>query len=601
MVQDEAHAASGATHTTNNKPTMPSQTKQSPIMRMVIYILLVGLLVGAGFYVTSLLKKDEAKVKKEGVVPVTVATAKSQVIPIEIRSIGNVLPYSLINVIPQVSGQLAKVNFTQGQYVKKGDLLFQIDPSPYQAAVNQSTGTVDKDTALVEQARANMARDNAGVGQLRANKARDEAQLKFANAEMGRYVTLQKEGVVSNEQKDQIDTNGSAASATIDADQKAIENALAVVRADKAAIETAQGTLEADKAARDNAKIQLSWCQIRSPIDGRTSSLAVYQGNVVTANSNIPLVTIAQVKPIYINFTVPEQYLDEVRRNMAAHTLNVDVLVEGIRKNTVLGAVSFLESTVNTQTGTVVMRASFENTDLRLFPGQFVDVIVTMPPEGQTVVVPVTALQTTQQGTAVYTVGPDNTVTFSPVEVERTQKDLAAIGKGIKAGDVVVTDGQLQLVPGAKIKVIKDATVADTRLNSIKGMHDPTGASSTAALNTVSSHKGSKNSASGANLPGMDNTDSDQNGPVSDVGRAAVSGGSVNGKGYSAPPIAPDGSNSFAGHHAATPPDKPLQSTASEPNPNDFKNNPDVRTRASRDRVDAGPNTYKIKGNAQGQ
>jgi multidrug efflux system membrane fusion protein len=600
MVQDEAHAASGATH---NRSTMPSPQKQSPIMRTVIYLVLVGLLVGGGFYVASLLKKDDAKVKKEGVVPVTVATAKSQVIPIEIRSIGNVLPYSMINVVPQVSGQLAKVNFTQGQFVKKSDLLFQIDPSPYQAAVNQAQGNVDKDAALVEQAQANMARDNAAVGQLRANKARDEAQLKFANAEMGRYLTLQKEGVVSKEQKDQIDTNGTAASATIDADQKAIENALAVVRADKAAIETARGTLEADKAARDNAKIQLSWCQIRSPIDGRTSSLAVYQGNVVTANAaTTPLVTIAQVKPIYINFTVPEQYLDEVRRNMAAHTLNVDVLVEGIRKNAVLGAVSFLESTVNTQTGTVVMRASFENTDLRLFPGQFVDVIVTMPPEGQTVVVPVTALQTTQQGTAVYTVGQDGTVTFCPVEVERTQKDLAAIGKGIKAGDVVVTDGQLQLVPGAKIKVIKDATVADTRLNSIRGMHDPTSASSTAARNTVSSQKGNKDSANGANLPGNDNSNNDdQNGPVSDVGRAAANGGSVNGSGYSSKQIAPDGANSFAGHHAAAPADKPLQSTATDLNSNDFKNSADARAKATKDRIDAGPGTYKLKGNAQGQ
>ena len=601
MVQDEVHATSGSTH---NRTTSSSPQKQSPIMRMVIYVVLIGLLVGAGFYVAGLMKKDDTKVKKEGVVPVTVATAKTQVIPIEIRSIGNVLPYSMVNVVPQVSGQLAKVNFTQGQYVKKGDLLFQIDPSPYQAAVDQAKGNVDKDAALVDQAKANMDKDNAAVGQLRANKAKDEAQLKFANAEMGRYLTLQKEGVVSKEQKDQIDTNGSAASSTIDADQKAIENALAVVNADKAAIATARGTLEADTAAYKNAKIQLSWCQIHSPIDGRTSSLTIYQGNVVTANAaTTPLVTIAQVKPIYINFTVPEQYLDEVRRNMAAHSLNVDVLVEGVRKNAVLGNVSFLESTVNTQTGTVVMRAEFENSDLRLFPGQFVDTIVTMPPEGNTVVVPVTALQTTQQGTAVYTVQPDNTVKFCPVEVERTQRDLAAIGKGINAGDVVVTDGQLQLVPGAKIKIAKDATVADTRLNSIKGMHDTTSASSTAAMNTVSSQKGSKDSSAGANLPGMDQSNNnDDGGPTSDVGRAAAKGGSVNGPGYSSTPIAPDGSNAFAGKHAtSSAADKPLQSTGSEVNQNDFKNSPEARSRATRDRVDAGPGTYKFKGNAQGQ
>jgi membrane fusion protein, multidrug efflux system len=402
-------------------------------------------------------KKSNAN-QKDKVVPVTVATAKTESVPILIRSIGNVLSFSVVNVIPQVSGQITKVAFTQGDFVKVGQLLFQIDPRPYQAALDQAEGNVDRDKANFSMAQANEQKDVAQVGQAKANLEKDKASLVYASKESKRYSQLVKEGAVSNEQSDQMNTNALTADATIQADQKAIENAEAVVRADKAAIQTAKGTLEADQAAAQTARIQLGWTQIRSPLDGRTGSLAVYEGNVVTANSNTPLVSIEQVQPIYVNFTVPEQYLDEVRSNLTKKTLEVDALIEGKKKNSVNGQVSFLENTVNTTTGTVLLRAAFANKELKLFPGQFVDVVVTMPAPSPTVVVPATALQTTQQGTAAFIVKPDNTVVFSPVTVARTTGDTAALTSGVQAGDVVVTDGQLQLTPGSKVRITKESS-----------------------------------------------------------------------------------------------------------------------------------------------
>jgi multidrug efflux system membrane fusion protein len=228
------------------------------------------------------------------------------------------------------------------------------------------------------------------------------------------------------------------------------------VDSDKAQVETAKATLQADRAAEQNVQIQLGWTEIRSPIDGRTSSLNVYEGNVVAANNVTPLVSIAQVQPIYISFTVPEAYLDNLRHSLAAGTLQVEAMVEGIKKNSVKGAVSFLENTVNTTSGTIVLRATFANTDNRLYPGQFVDVIVNMPAEGKSVVIPAAAIQPSQQGNSVYIVDKNNKVRLVPVELARTHGDMAAIGQGISPGDVVVTDGQLQLMPGATIRVVDE-------------------------------------------------------------------------------------------------------------------------------------------------
>lgn len=461
MIRD-AEDSIVTTHTTADETVSVDKQNKSGLVRPILLTVLILILAGAAYFFwgghrTSNDKKGE--VKKQRSAPVNVATARIQDVPIEVRTIGNVLPYSVVNIVPQVSGQLQKVFFTQGQSVKKGDLLFQIDPRTYQAALDQALGNVARDEAQIRSAQANLAKDQATVGTLEANVSRDYSLARLAKTQMSRYDKLVLEGAVSHEQSDQMTTNAATAEAAIEADKKAVENAKEVLNADRAAIQTAQGTLKADQAMVENARIQLGFCQIRSPITGRTGSLNVYEGNVVTANSATPLVSINQVQPIYVTFTVPEQNLDQVRKCMVDKSLTVQALIEGKRKEKFIGAVTFLESTVNTTSGTVTLRATFPNEDSKLFPGQFVDVIVTMPPDGQTTVVPSSAVQTSQQGNSVYVVKPDKTVDFVPVELKRTYGDLAAIGNGLKAGDVVVTDGQLQLTPGAHVDIVKQPTV----------------------------------------------------------------------------------------------------------------------------------------------
>lgn len=392
---------------------------------------------------------DHNKVKQT---PVNVATATLNSVPIEVRSIGNVLAYSVVNVTPQVSGQLLNVHFTQGQMVKKGDLLFDIDPRVYQAALVQAEGTIEKDNAQIQAAEANKAKDEAQVGQAQAALAKDLAQGRFASTEKYRYSSLAGQGAVSREQSDQMNTNSQAADATIASDRKAIENAQAVVRADQAAINTAKGTLAADQGTAANARVQLSFCKIYSPLDGRTSSLNVYQGNVVAPGVQAPLVSIAQVTPIYVTVAIPEQYLAEVRRSQSLGTLKMQALIEGVKSDPVNGTISFIENTVNTTTGTIMLRAMFPNSDGRLYPGQFVDVILTMPPAGQTVVVPARAVQATQQGQSVWVVRDGKSV-LTPVEVGQTFGEMASINSGLKPGDVVVTDGQMQLTPDSPVRI----------------------------------------------------------------------------------------------------------------------------------------------------
>ncbi|MBX9689486.1 MAG: efflux RND transporter periplasmic adaptor subunit [Candidatus Obscuribacterales bacterium] len=429
--------------------------KKPSILRFLLLFLLGGVLLAGLWYFTGSTKKAKAPEPRDKTIPVTVAVAQEESVPIEIRSIGNVLAYSVVNVVPQVSGQLKHVYFKQGAFVKQGEPLFQIDPSPYQASLEQAEGNLARDRATVQQAEAALAKDMAHIGEMEAMLGKDRAQAVFAERQDQRYKVLLSQGAVSLEQHDQVDTNLAVAKATIQADIKQVENAKSVLEADKAAIRTARGQTQADEAMVHTAQIQLGWTTIRSPINGKTSSLNVYEGNVVTAQSNQPLVSIAQVKPIYVTFTVPEQYLDQVRQALKNKTLKLEANIEGVKENAVIGDVSFLENTVNTSTGTVTMRATFANEDGRLFPGQFVDVVVSIPAPEASVVVPSTALQTTQQGTAVFVVQEDKTVRLAPVQLQRSSASTAALGKGIKAGEIVVTDGQLQLAPGTKVRVVQ--------------------------------------------------------------------------------------------------------------------------------------------------
>jgi multidrug efflux system membrane fusion protein len=390
--------------------------------------------------------------KVADVTPVVTATATVQVLPIELHNIGNIDAYSVVNVIAQVGGQLTDVFFKQGQDVKQGELLFRIDPRPYKAQLDQALANVNRDASQIKSAAANLAKDQAAEQQTEAAMKRDKASLQYADLEVERYRRLVTEGAVSHEQSDQIKTNSDTANATVQSDQAMIDNAKAVVDSDRAAIQTAKATLAADQSAADNLRVQLGWTEIRSPINGVIGALNVYQGNVVRANDTNALVTINQIQPIYVTFAVPETHLAEIRTAQASGTLEVKARIGGDKKKTESGTLTFIDNQVDKSTGTIRLRATFKNVDRLLWPGQFVDVVLSLPGATPMVTIPSRAIQSGQAGNCVYVVNADNTVSFVPVEIDRNYGDTAIISKGLKSGDQVVVDGQMKLAPGAKVK-----------------------------------------------------------------------------------------------------------------------------------------------------
>ena len=397
--------------------------------------------------------KSAAKAKLAEIVPVTVATAHMAVLPLEIR---NVEAFSVVNVTAQVGGLLTNVYFKQGQYVKEGDLLFQIDDRPYQAQLDQAEANVARDKSQINSASANLDKDMAIARQAQANSEKDLASQKYADVEVQRYVNLVKEGAVSHEQADQMKTNAETAKATVNSDKAAMENAQAVIASDKAAVLTARANLKADQAAADNLRIQLGFTKIVSPVNGVTGALNVNQGNVVRAADTNPLVTINQIQPIYVTFSVPEIYLPAVRQSMTEGTILVSARVGGDKKITVGGGMlSFIDNTVDKTTGTIRLRATFPNDNKLLWPGEFTDVIVILPGAKPQIVIPTSAVVNDQQGQSVFIVRSDNTVDLVTVIVDRTHGDNSVISTGLKEGDIVVVDGQMKLLPGSPVSIIR--------------------------------------------------------------------------------------------------------------------------------------------------
>src|SRR5207247_825225 len=348
--------------------------------------------------------------------PVYISKAVLKSVPIEIETVGNVEAYSTVLVKAQLGGELTIVDFTEGADVHKGDRLFVIDPRPYESQVAQAEATIAKDKAQFQAAQANLARDMA--------------QEEFARSQAQRFSDLSRKGVLAKESAEQADSQAKAAAEAI--------------RADRAALESMQANTAADQAALDRAKLQLEYCTIRSPIDGRTGHLIVKQGNVIKAN-DVDLVTINQLHPIYVTYTVPETNLPLIKTHMAAGTVSVAAYLQG--NDTVeRGTLSFLENAVDSTTGTIRLKAIFDNPSARLWPGQFVRVVVRLNISSDSVVIPATAVQTRQDGKFVYVVKPDMTVEARPVLTGRTIERDVVIEKGLAEGDTVVTSGQLRLV-----------------------------------------------------------------------------------------------------------------------------------------------------------
>jgi multidrug efflux system membrane fusion protein len=362
-----------------------------------------------------------------GDVPVTVANASHRDVPLEIQVIGNIEAYSTITVKALVGGQLTDVFFKEGDFVKKGEKLFTIDPRPLEAAYNQAV--------------ANIARDQASLLQAQANMARDQANAKYQDSQAKRYGDLFQAGVVSKDQAEQLRAGADAGAQA--------------VNADKAAIASAQAAIGASTATAENAKVQLGFTTIYSPIHGRTGNLTVKQGNVVTAN-NMDMMTINQVEPIYVTFSVPEAQLTAIKKYMALGSLTVRARPQDAdTADEERGALTFVDNTVDVTTGTIKLKGTFPNIDHKLWPGQFVRVTLRLTTQQNAVVVPNEAIQTGQTGAFVYVVKQDKTVESRPVVTgTRVEQDMV-VSEGLAVGETVVTEGQLRLAPGSKV-VVKD-------------------------------------------------------------------------------------------------------------------------------------------------
>lgn len=384
-------------------------------------------------------------------VPVGVAEVARRTVPVAVTSVGTVQPYTTVGVKPQVPGQIEQVHFTEGKEVRRGDLLFTIDPRPLQAALRQSEANLARDTAQLRQAEAAVGQRRAEVTQARANLERDVTQMENARVQEQRYRTLIEQGMIAREQYDQVRTNFAALEATVRADQAAVENAQAAARAAEATVDNARAAIKADEAMLDAARLQLGFTAIHAPMDGRTGNLLVQAGNVVKVGDDTPLVVINQVRPIYVSFAVPEQHLADINAYRARGALQVEALVDG-GKRTAVGTLAFVNNTVDPATGTIQLKATFPNADDVLWPGQFVDVSLTLTRESA-VVIPAAAVQAGQRGSFVFVVKPDLTVESRPVKVGRRVPPDVVVEDGLGPGERVVTDGQLRLVPGARVDI----------------------------------------------------------------------------------------------------------------------------------------------------
>jgi multidrug efflux system membrane fusion protein len=330
-------------------------------------------------------------------VPILAAKVVQKTVSDSIRAIGRVEAFSTVDVKAQINGQVMQVHFRQGQDVKQGDPLFTIDPRPFQAALEQA----------------------------QANLAKDRAQYRQAAADERRYATLLKQNVSSRQQYDQVEATAAALSASI----------------------------QADEAAVQTARLNLEYTEIRAPIDGRTGDLLVHAGNLVKPDADTAMVVINQVHPVYVAFAIPEQKLPDVREFMAEHKLAVQVSLPGQQGPVESGELSFVDNSVDAKTGTINLKGEFANTDARLWPGEFVNTTLVLREHPGAILVPSQAVQTGQQGSFVFVVQPDMKATIRPVVIGESIDNQTVVTSGLKPGETVVTDGQLRLIPGATVTI----------------------------------------------------------------------------------------------------------------------------------------------------
>ncbi len=378
----------------DNTPSVKTGSKRPIVLAIAVAALGVALTV-------VFLSRSEGtppRERKEPLVGVVVAPAVRKTVPVELKSVGTVEASATVSVRSRIEGQLVGVHFREGHDVKKGDLLFTIDPRPHQVALQEAQARLERDTALA---------DKAGM-------------------DARRYAELAAKNFVSNDKFEQFRANAEALRATV----------------------------AADRASVERARLQLEYCYIKAPMTGRTGRLLVDEGSQVKANDDkTSMVEIAQILPINVAFAVPQQSLAEIKTRMAQGPLKVEAFVPQGPEKPETGTLSFLDNKVNSQTGTVMLKAAFANTGRHLWPGQFVTTVLTLTSRPDTVVIPSQAVQVGQDGQFVYVVTPDMTVEMRPVRLGMSLGDEVVVEQGVSADEKVVTEGQLRLVPGAKVRI----------------------------------------------------------------------------------------------------------------------------------------------------
>ena len=374
-------------------------------------VVAVAAAVGLGSYLivadgrTAKSAKEGGKGKGGGAaVPVTVARVLQETVPVRIAAIGNVEAFSTVQVKARVDGQITDVNMREGAAVKKNEVLFRIDPRPYEAALRQAE----------------------------ANALRDTAARDHARSQETRYQELLEKNFISKDAYAQIRTNAA----------------------------TAEATAKASQAALENARLNLEYCTIRSPLDGYVGRVLLQAGNMVRANDANPLLVINQVRPIYVNFAVPEQNLSEVRQYMAKGPLAVEAMMPETQQLRPSGRLIFIDNAVDPSTGTIRMRAQFDNADAALWPGQFVNVSMRLYEQADALVIPSTAVQTGPDGQYVYVVNSEMVADLRRIAVQRTDGERTIVAKGLAKDELVVVRGQLRLGPKTRVQPAKPGSEA---------------------------------------------------------------------------------------------------------------------------------------------
>jgi multidrug efflux system membrane fusion protein len=350
-------------------------------------------------------------------------------VPLDFTAVGNVESMVTVDVKSRVAGQVLRVHFQEGQTVKKGELLFEIDPEPIRRQLAEIQANLSRDLALEQQAHSNVAKD--------------EAQLRQTRSAADRGLQLAKEGILSKEQTEQVVATN--------------ETAQAALEADKAAIASASAAVKADRARLAQTELQLAYTKIAAPISGRAGSINIKAGNLVKENDTA-MVTLLQMSPIYVSFGVPEALLPAIRKHHATKPLEVDASTQGEKEEK--GVLQFIDSSVDSSTGTIKLKAKFDNTDNALWPGEFVNVRTRLQLERDRILVPSRVVQTGPQGKYVWVLNvAEGTVAIRPVEVLRLYKtensqEESVIGSGLKIGEQVISEGQMKLMPGAKVRLL---------------------------------------------------------------------------------------------------------------------------------------------------